>query len=845
MVRFLAAALQRAGHAVSHVVVGLTHVRCQACRALFRGRATPSRAARARVASACAENSQRVQACARNQTKLTPPGDLLKYLPCCVKSDLQECRDSCRRALRNAGSQQEAIDDIIEGKCGPPLPQHPMWQCFLTFDRDHKHSQRPNVVAERAGVLDSAKLHCCQLAHSPRCRRLCIQTFGDDWSRSWEQFDDGCLAQTSEDAMRRCVDEVEEPCELGCDGLSFCSNFNNRPIDLFRSCNQEADEAARHDIALWNEQGFLALPGVTLPLKNMSTCLPDAWQAVACALQLKPCSRSSHVDRICREDCLDLLTRCTDWARAPPGLTAAGLCNTLSPDEPKASCVALRPYLEPNIITSSSPSSDLRELVTSPCRGSPCGSSRVCSVSRCPGALCSARRCLPGCPLGEASHYAVPEGTLVRVPMDGVHGQQKGCLKICRCGNAGVLTDCQPLPCVALDSCSLAGRRIEHGSSFYVECNLCSCYAGEIVCGKRKCARRVDGIVTSSSQNFGTVAATLPCDCPPHYVPVCGADGNTYANPCLAKCAGIGDGDVEFGPCGSRDACADHQCRSNQVCLPRRTVCLSALHRPCLQYECVNKTNSCGSSLSEPVCDTAGREHSSVCGLLASGSRLAYWGPCLTGCSSHSGPVCGFNGVTYRSECAAHADYSSVDYNGPCLAVGLIGDSINSAQCGLHVVCKPLEQADCEGYIPPGACCPICAGAVRILYSRKQIDRALYALRGPAQSHLTLYALLKALERQIQVAQCSLRGYLSPESDLFVTVQTNVANPSRLQLDACAREADKLAALVRTRSPRIASELTLSALTAAREVHRDMSAGSIGASLQFVLVLTLYYIDYC
>lgn len=78
-------------------------------------------------------------------------------------------------------------------------------------------------------------------------------------------------------------------------------------------------------------QGFLALPGVTLPLKNMSTCLPDAWQAVACALQLKPCSRSSHVDRICREDCLDLLTRCTDWARAPPGLTAAGLCNTLSP----------------------------------------------------------------------------------------------------------------------------------------------------------------------------------------------------------------------------------------------------------------------------------------------------------------------------------------------------------------------------------------------------------------------------------------------------------------------------------------------------------------------------------
>lgn len=95
--------------------------------------------------------------------------------------------------------------------------------------------------------------------------------------------------------------------------------------------------------------------------------------------------------------------------------------------------------------------------------------------------------------------------------------------------------DCQPLPCVALESCTLAGRKIEHGSSFYVECNLCSCYAGEIICGKRKCARRADGAATVYSQGSAVVAATLPCDCPSHYVPVCGADGNTYANPCLAK----------------------------------------------------------------------------------------------------------------------------------------------------------------------------------------------------------------------------------------------------------------------------------------------------------------------
>lgn len=63
---------------------------------------------------------------------------------------------------------------------------------------------------------------------------------------------------------------VEEPCELGCDGLSFCTNFNNRPTELFRSCNAEADEAARNDVLQWQKQKELILSGLTLPLKNIS-----------------------------------------------------------------------------------------------------------------------------------------------------------------------------------------------------------------------------------------------------------------------------------------------------------------------------------------------------------------------------------------------------------------------------------------------------------------------------------------------------------------------------------------------------------------------------------------------
>lgn len=76
------------------------------------------------------------------------------------------------------------------------------------------------------------------------------------------------------------------------------------------------------------------------------------------------------------------------------------------------------------------------------------------------------------------------------------------------------------------------------------------------------------------------------------------------------------------------------------------------------------------------------------------------------------------------------------------------------------------------GITPPGACCPLCGGALRMLYSRKQIDRALYALPTPNTGPLYLRSTLLALERQIQLAQCRLRGYITIELDIFVLVQT-------------------------------------------------------------------------
>ena len=156
--------------------------------------------------------------------------------------------------------------------------------------------------------------------------------------------------------------------------------------------------------------------------------------------------------------------------------------------------------------------------------------------------------------------------------------KRKGCFKICKCVQGGNIEQCQPLPCITNDSCTLAGRNIEHGTWFNVECNICSCFAGEITCTKKQC--RINGI---ADQQY----SSLPCNCPPHHVPVCAKNGNTYPSACIAKCSGLHESDYDFGPCNWNTACEGNvTCPANAKCIERRQVCLSVMHRPCVQNKC-------------------------------------------------------------------------------------------------------------------------------------------------------------------------------------------------------------------------------------------------------------------
>ncbi|KAL0871357.1 hypothetical protein ABMA27_005097 [Loxostege sticticalis] len=779
----------------------------EAChKALWRVGSHADSEAREQAVETC-EQSPVLLRCLRNMTASTVHADTSKYLPCCHESSRPSCRSACESVLRRTGESQE-IEEALSAACGAPSLHDKLWQCFL----------RNDAPADTKDLIphDVAKLHCCQKAKTTNCRKLCFETFNTGWQSNWQKFYGECLGDPQENDLTECIEEVESPCSLGCAGLTYCSQLNNRPTSLFRSCTAQADLDAHLAVAEQKGSGFITVSGLHMPLKNSSQCPTDVWKSVACALHVKPCTAKGHSSLLCEEDCMRLVSSCVEWSRAPPHLTAAALCARMTPRNANAPCVQLRQFMTPS---TEPPLLSAREAVTSPCAGAPCNASQVCVVNRncLHGGDCQRYQCLDGCPLGDGSTYVVPVGSWVRVARPSP--AQKACFKVCRCTARG-LAACQPLPCVGLDNCRLYDKVFKHGEKYFVECNACACAWGERVCARRACGR--------ARQLTG-----LPCNCPPHHLRVYSRH-HLYPNVCLAKCAHASDAEIEFGPA---PACA-RACGRRDACLDAPNVCLSRLQKACPQHHCVN-TSNCNSQPMQPVCDTDGVTHVNPCHLAMSGKRLAYWGPCLKYCAQ-LGKVCGANGVTYASECAAWSEFVSVDYLGPCLAVGPISDLMEPKCQFDRIICPPLRKPNCQGFTPPGACCPKCGGALRILYSKKQIDRALYGTN-ISSTIINLQNVLRALERHVRTAECALRGFLTIETEIFVSVESLLQNPTDLQLEICILEAEKLADMINRESALISIDLGLSALSYALTVHTYPTSAASSVTLSIVTLILTHF----
>ncbi|TRY98033.1 hypothetical protein DNTS_004428 [Danionella cerebrum] len=800
------------------------HTHCREyCQAIFRTDSSPSASQISAVSEYCASVSPTLLECVGNYSRSFPersPGDSLH---CCDRAEQADCARACRRLLITPGSEQEIMEALIR-ECGSqPLPQDPLWQCFLGSSLPPAPPDAHPPAPPRPRI-DSAKMHCCAKANTSLCRSMCVEISRSWGSQSWQEFDQHCEYNPVETQLISCLADLREPCQLGCRGLSYCSNFNNRPTELFRSCNVQSDQGALSDFRLWSN-GSIRMPMMQIPVLDIRSCRPEMWKAVACALQIKPCK--SRGSLICRSDCVDILSQCGDRKRFPEGQTPERICDLLSPTDDPEQCIPLHTYMTPSPFEQS-----LEELVH-PCNPNPCPSSHLCEVNRrgcAPETDCLPFFCVPGCKLGEASEFLVPADARVQVP---VRSGQSGCFEVCVCGASGKLEKCTTLPCQeTLQSC----QSHAHGSSFRLDCRLCSCFAGETVCSSRQC------LTVESTDEERRAFTGLPCSCADHFVPVCASNGRTYPSACVARCVGFRDEQFVFGSCWGNDPCSPNPCQRNQRCVPRPQVCLTNPSEiPCPQYECASRPSSCDQKLLDPVCDTDNVEHTNLCFLKLRGKTLAYRGHCQDACRTPRA-VCGQNGETYTSTCVAFSERVAVDYQGRCQAVGIESEFGSESSC-TSVQCPELTSASCEPITPPGACCPVCAGMLRIIWNKPQMN--IFAKLN-TDHPVTVAEVLRILRLHVSIPQCDVFGYLSIDSELIVLIAPVDTQPTALQVEACSKEAEKIDALINSGSPTLISYVPLSAFLSseAKLTYIRSSSSSSSSSLTLFLLLALLLLNF-
>lgn len=802
------------------------------CSRLFRAEHVRSKKILEDIKLNCPSNTFR---CAKNYSM-----SLRTYsddgMVCCDSSKSESCKLQCKRIMRQPLTDEEKIDEIIK-TCGEPVPRKPLWKCLLS-----KNGELSRPVPPRVGP----ESQCCSKAISPNCKQLCKNLYTKPWgtSQNWVHFHQSCEYNQDESPLHTCLQELRQPCKIGCSGLQFCSNMNHRPTESFHSCNAVADSTASTLIRNW-KNGAIRLQFAEIPVLDIDSCQPEKWKAVACILEVKPCGAKRGDTTICRNDCVSLLRECADQSRFERGLNIEWICDKFSPGHLQKDCISLDKY---TVKGSNSPSG----VITQPCLPNPCGENEVCVINRrkCQDERkCHPYECLPACPVGDVGNFLIHVGQRAKI-QDFERGE--GCYRACACTSSGKLEYCTSLPCLdEPKTCEVAGQIKLHGRNFKIDCNFCSCYNGEIICTKRQCL--------SDQESESRVSKALSCNCGSHILSVCASNGRTYPNICLAKCMGYSEKEIEFGPCTAKDPCRARPCKRNERCIRANRVCLTSSSFGCPQYECVAKYSRCvnrrtvretyagdgnhyvdnqmlrsassrrrSSSLLfgydvisnnyDPVCDVNGVEHDNICRLRKkhrNSAQLAYRGKCKSLCKKgKSQRVCGINGVTYENQCLAEAERLLVDYEGPCRFVPKeqVGDG--EKRCA-DVTCKKLTHPECISVTSPGSCCPVCGGMLRILYSTRRLDSASeFAIHGP----VSVRDVLRSLRRHTNVRECDLHGYLTTEGDIAVLSIPTVETPTLLQVEVCQQETRRIARLINEQNPIFHSDLVLSTLTAA-EVH--------------------------